>query len=171
MPARPTTCYGLGRRLGCYGAATVTTRCLDALAVGASRFEHAFATSSGRGPSRSAIATGRYPHGNGVLGLTHHSFGWGLRDGERHIAALPHEAGHSTHLFSLRHVTVAPTAAPRRGKASGKGHGRASLWFGSASECSRGRGRLVARNPTARQARAVAVMAGESGKVAPITTE
>lgn len=129
MPAvsRPNvltiTCHDLGRWLGCYGATSVNTPNLDSLATTATRFERAFATSPGCSPSRAAIATGRYPHANGVLGLAHHPFGWGLASGERHIAALLHEQGYATHLFGLQHVTVGPVAALGFDRVSGRGTG------------------------------------------------
>lgn len=117
------TCHDLGRWLGCYGVTSVNTPNLDLLAAGATRFERAFATSPGCSPSRSAIATGRYPHANGVLGLAHHPFGWGLASGERHIASLLRERGYATHLFGLQHVTVGPVEALGFDQVSGRGTG------------------------------------------------
>jgi N-sulfoglucosamine sulfohydrolase len=99
------TCHDLGRHLGCYGQGTVHTPILDEIAAGGVRFSNSFCTSPGCSPSRAALATGRYPHCNGVLGLAHAHFGWGLAPGERHAAALLAEGGYHTVLFGLQHVT------------------------------------------------------------------
>jgi arylsulfatase A-like enzyme len=100
------TCHDLGRYLGCYGVASVQTPHLDALAAAGVRFTGAFCTSPGCSPSRAALATGRYPHSNGVLGLAHHPFDWDLAPGEHHVAALLGARGYQTHLFGLQHVAM-----------------------------------------------------------------
>ncbi len=112
MQSRPNivllTCHDLGRYLGCYGRETVNTPNLDALAANGILFQRAFSTSSGCSPSRASIATGRYPHNNGVLGLTHPPFGWGLNSSEKHMATLLQELGYQTHLFGFQHVAPEP---------------------------------------------------------------
>ncbi len=102
------TCHDLGLFLGCYGVATVQTPHLDALAAEGVRLDQAFAVAPQCSPSRSTLATGRYPHANGVMGLTHDPFAWDLHPGERHIAALLSAHGYETHLFGLQHVTTRP---------------------------------------------------------------
>ena len=118
------TCHDLGRHLGCYGVDSVQTPNLDALAASGVRFTRAFCTSPGCSPSRATLATGRYPHSNGVMGLAHEPFGWGLAPGERHVAALLHERGYETHLFGLQHVTVGPSEQLGFDRVYGRGTGR-----------------------------------------------
>src|SRR3954469_24181776 len=101
-------CHDLGRHLRCYGNPTVRTAALDRLAAEGVRFADSFCTSPGCSPSRAALATGRYPHCNGVLGLAHSHFGWQLAPGERHIARLLADGGYHTVLFGLQHVTYHP---------------------------------------------------------------
>src|SRR6476469_2911786 len=101
-------CHDLGHHLGCYGIRSVHTPTLDGLAAEGVRFANSFCTSPGCSPSRAALATGRYPHCNGVLGLAHSYFGWQLGPGERHIASLLADGGYHTVLFGLQHVTYHP---------------------------------------------------------------
>lgn len=102
------TCHDLGRHLGCYGVPGVHTPHLDRFAASGLRFTRAFSTSPGCSPARAGIATGRYPHSNGVMGLTHPPFGWDLRPGERPLASLLRSAGYGTHLFGFQHITQDP---------------------------------------------------------------
>lgn len=99
------TCHDLGQHLCCYGIPSVRTETIDSLAQTGVRFENSFCTSPGCSPSRAAIATGRYPHNNGVMGLAHADFGWDLRPDEWHLATLLAEGGYRTALFGLQHVT------------------------------------------------------------------
>jgi len=98
-------CHDLGRHLGCYGRASVQTPNLDRLAAEGVRFANSFCTSPGCSPSRAALATGRYPHSNGCMGLAHGTFGWELAEEERPVASLLREAGYTAALFGLQHVT------------------------------------------------------------------
>jgi N-sulfoglucosamine sulfohydrolase len=97
------TCHDLGRYLGCYGIATVETPNLDRLAREGVRFTRAFATAPQCSPSRASIFTGRYPHSNGVMGLTHGEFGWDLHPYERHLAATLRAEGYATALIGILH--------------------------------------------------------------------
>ena len=99
-PTRPNvvviTCHDLGRFLGCYGIPTVSSPRIDDLAADGVRFEHAFCAAPQCGPSRAALFSGRYAQSAsyGVVGGEGPAvMGWGLADGERHIASELADAG------------------------------------------------------------------------------
>ncbi len=98
-------CHDIGKHLGCYGVKSVSTSTIDSLAKEGILFNNSFATSPGCSPSRAAIATGRYPHNTGVLGLAHAHFGWQLDKNIPHIAKYLSKNGYKTMLFGLQHVT------------------------------------------------------------------
>lgn len=100
------TTHDIGRHLHCYGVRSVQSPNLDALAAEGVRFERAFATAPQCSPSRASLATGLYPHNNGVLGLAHRGFDWELT--APHAAAVFASAGLSAHLFGGQHVTRHP---------------------------------------------------------------
>jgi N-sulfoglucosamine sulfohydrolase len=70
------------------------------------RFSNTFSTASGCSPARAALATGRYPHSAGVMGLAHAPFGWELAADARHVAEILGAAVYETHLFGLQHVSM-----------------------------------------------------------------
>jgi N-sulfoglucosamine sulfohydrolase len=96
-------CHDLGRFLGCYGHATVTSPNLDGLATSGIRLADAFGTAPQCSPARASLFTGRWPHANGVLGLTHANFGWDLHPGEQHLAGRLRAAGYQTVLEGTHH--------------------------------------------------------------------
>lgn len=98
-------CHDIGKHLGCYGIKSVNTNSIDSLAKDGILFNNAFATSPGCSPSRAAIATGRYPHNTGVLGLAHAHFGWSLDKKIKHIAKYFSSNDYNSILFGLQHVT------------------------------------------------------------------
>ena len=53
-------------------------------------------------PSRASLFAGRYPHCNGVLGLTHANFAWDLHP-ERHLAQELADDGYTTVLVGVHH--------------------------------------------------------------------
>ncbi|RCK70973.1 hypothetical protein DT076_00325 [Desertihabitans brevis] len=106
-PARPHVlllhCHDLGRHLHSLGARTVTSPHLDRLAADGVVVAEMFATAPQCSPSRSSLFTGRWPHANGVLGLTHAEFGWDLHADERHLAQRLGSAGYRTELIGMHH--------------------------------------------------------------------
>ena len=121
------TSHDIGRHLHCYGANSVVSPNLDSLAARGIRFALAFATAPQCSPSRATLATGRYPHNNGVMGLAHPGFDWELDPSAPHAAAIFAGLGFETHLFGSQHVSLHPE---RLGFAhihpSDHGHGKAT---------------------------------------------
>jgi arylsulfatase A-like enzyme len=101
------TTHDIGRHLGCYGRGTTSPN-LDAFAASALRFDQAFCTAPQCSPSRASLASGRYPHNNGVMGLAHRGFDWELDPPSQHIAHILGDNGFETHLFGSQHVSLHP---------------------------------------------------------------
>jgi N-sulfoglucosamine sulfohydrolase len=102
------TTHDIGRHLQCYGVGSVESPSLDALAAEGVRFDQAFATAPQCSSSRASLATGLYPHNNGVMGLAHAGFDWDLAPTAPHAAAIFAGLGFETHLFGGQHVTLHP---------------------------------------------------------------
>jgi arylsulfatase A-like enzyme len=100
------TTHDIGRHLRCYGRKSVISPNLDALAADGVRFAQAFAAAPQCSPSRASLATGMYPHNNGVMGLAHRGFDWDLA--VPHAAAVFAANGFQSHLFVSQHVTAHP---------------------------------------------------------------
>ena len=98
--------HDLGRYLGAYGHADVSSPRLDQLAAEGILFTRAHATAPLCSPSRGSLFTGRYPQSNGLVGLAHH--GWEYRAGVRTMPQLLSESGWHTALFGMQHETSFP---------------------------------------------------------------
>jgi len=111
MPAHDVvlmTTHDIGRRLRSYGHPSVISPHVDSLAEDGVSFARAFCTAPQCSPSRASLATGRYPHNNGVMGLAHPGFDWELDPTVPHLAAVLSHAGFATHLFGGQHVSLHP---------------------------------------------------------------
>jgi arylsulfatase A-like enzyme len=99
--------HDLGRYLGVYGHADVTSPRLDQLAGQGILFTRAHATAPLCSPSRGSLFTGLYPQNNGLMGLAHH--GWEYRADIRTLPRILSESGWHTVLFGMQHETSYPS--------------------------------------------------------------
>ena len=93
--------HDTGTQLGCYGA-PVETPNIDRIASSGVRFTNHFCAAPQCTPSRGSILTGKYPHSNGLMGLTNH--GWNLPGSNETLPQILKEMGYSTHLVGLQHT-------------------------------------------------------------------
>src|SRR5271155_3092233 len=99
--------HDLGRYLGVYGHADVSSPRLDQLAAEGILFSKAHATAPLCSPSRGSLFTGRYPQSNGLVGLAHH--GWEYRSDVRTLPQIMSEYGWYSALFGMQHETSYPS--------------------------------------------------------------
>jgi len=95
------TCHDLGTHLPCYGNGSIKTPNLDRIVTEGVQFMNHFSTAPLCSPARSSIITGRYPHSNGMNGLTHRGFK--LNDNERLLTDYFNEGGYHTQLIGHQH--------------------------------------------------------------------
>jgi len=79
LPDRPNIVmvivHDLGQYLGCYGY-DIETPNLDRVAANGVRFDNYHCTAAQCSPSRGSIMTGKYPHNNGLVGLSNPGWHW-----------------------------------------------------------------------------------------------
>ncbi|UCD85385.1 MAG: sulfatase [Deltaproteobacteria bacterium] len=92
--------------LGCFGDEQVKTPNLDGMCEDGVQFTNAFVTAPSCSPSRACLATGQYPHTNGVDGLVHRYPEKSLPPGTPTLASLLAEAGYRTALQGKWHIAV-----------------------------------------------------------------
>ena len=107
MPASPPNILlivadDLGCQLSCYGETRVHTPQLDALASQGLLFRNFYISQSSCSPSRASLLTGRWPHQNGQIGLSH--LGFRMHPGQKNLPALLKEAGYRTGIIGKLHV-------------------------------------------------------------------
>lgn len=93
--------HDVGRHLATYGWPSVPSPNVDALAAEGIRFDEAYCTAPLCSPARGSLFTGRYPHSNGLMALSH--LGWEYHEEERTLPALLAEEGYYTALFGFQH--------------------------------------------------------------------
>ncbi len=95
------TLHDLGRHLRCYDPDLPTTPNIMRIAEQGVVFENHFSTCPLCSPARASIQTGRYPHTNGMDGLTHRGFGLGAN--EKCMPMHFNELGYHTALYGFQH--------------------------------------------------------------------
>ena len=101
------TTHDTGRFIAPYGVASVDTPNLNRLAAGGARF-NAYTTAPQCSPSRASLTTGRYPHANGTMGLTHGEHRWDLHPNERTIPQVLRTAGYRSGHWGVEHSARDP---------------------------------------------------------------
>ena len=96
--------HDTGRHVSPLGIDTVHTPNCERLAAEGVTLANHFCVTPLCSPSRAAITTGRYPHQNGVMGLTSdHAGAFDLNLDERHISQILADAGYEAVLCGFEH--------------------------------------------------------------------
>ncbi len=106
----------LGPQLGCYGDPAALTPHCDRLAREGTRFATVWVSQASCSPSRSTIFTGRFPHQNGQLGLSHR--GYAMPRALPTIPSLLGAAGYRTGVIGKIHTAPEPPFEFRRTNAA-----------------------------------------------------
>jgi arylsulfatase A-like enzyme len=111
MMERPNILYihshDTGRYIQPYGHAIPTPN-LQRLAEEGILFRRAFCAAPTCSPSRASLLTGQCAHSSGMLGLAHR--GWGLNDYRQHLIHTLRQAGYTSTLIGMQHVSKDPAA-------------------------------------------------------------
>lgn len=99
------TADDLGVQLSCYGEQRIATPRLDAPAAEGVRFRNAYVAQASCSPSRGALLTGRWPHQNGLIGLSH--LGFRLHPNQPMLPKLLRDAGYFNGMIGKLHVEPA----------------------------------------------------------------
>lgn len=98
-------CHNLGQHLQCYVVPTVLTPWVDRLAARVVRFHRCSRAAPSCSLSRASLFTGRYPHSNGVMGLTGGFFARDIVRAGRHLAKILNNAAYATSAVGVIHET------------------------------------------------------------------
>lgn len=116
--------HDTGRHLSPYGIDSVQSPHSQKLADTGVLFSQAFCTSPLCSPSRATCVTGRYPHQNGVMGLSGRPPGrFDMYETEKHAAQIFSEAGYESVLCGFEHETCDATQVGFEKLMCGVGHG------------------------------------------------
>ena len=100
------TADDLGVQLSCYGDPIANTPEMDELAKSGVRFKTAYVAQASCSPSRSAMFTGMYPHGNGHYGLANANVGFRVHEHliDHLVPNVLKRAGYRTGIIGKLHV-------------------------------------------------------------------
>jgi len=128
--------HDIGRHLGCYGVQETGTINIDRFAEDGVLFTGFHSTAPQCSPARASLVTGRYPHGNGVLGICSPVFGFDLNPDEKTLVHILKNSGYQTGLVGIAHETMHPENLPfdsmEKGGAAGEWESLASAFLETA---------------------------------------